>query len=74
MLDIATGLGGTPRLLAEEFGCRCHGVELTTGRFADAVRLTRLVGLDRRVTFSHGDFMEVDVPGGHSIWRCARER
>ena len=27
------GLGGTPRLLAEEFGCRCHGVELTTSRF-----------------------------------------
>ena len=63
VLDIATGLGGTPRLLAEEFGCRCHGVELTTGRFRDAVRLTRLVGLDDRVTFSHGDFMDVDVPG-----------
>jgi cyclopropane fatty-acyl-phospholipid synthase-like methyltransferase len=63
VLDIATGLGGTPRLLAEEFGCRCHGVELTAGRFRDAVRLTRLVGLDDRVTFSHGDFMDVDVPG-----------
>ena len=63
VLDIATGLGGTPRLLAEEFGCRCHGVELTAGRFRDAVRLTRLLGLDDRVTFSHGDFMAVDVPG-----------
>lgn len=63
VLDIGTGLGGTPRLLAEEFGCRCHGVELTTGRFRDAVLLTRLLGLDHRVTFSHGDFMDVDVPG-----------
>ena len=63
VLDIATGLGGTPRLLAEEFGCRCHGVELTRSRFEDAVRLTRLVGLDMRVTFTHGDFMEVDIPG-----------
>lgn len=63
VLDIATGLGGTPRLLAEEFGCQCHGVELTTSRFDDAVRLTRLVGLDGRVTFSHGDFMDVDIPG-----------
>ena len=63
VLDIGTGLGGTPRLLAEEFGCRCHGVELTRTRFADAVRLTRLVGLDDLVTFSQGDFMSVDVPG-----------
>jgi SAM-dependent methyltransferase len=63
VLDIATGLGGTPRLLAEEFGCQCHGVELTRSRFDDAVRLTRLVGLDGRVTFSHGDFMDVDIPG-----------
>lgn len=64
VLDIGTGLGGTPRLLAEEFGCRCHGVELTASRFRDAVRLTQLVKLDDRVTFSHGDFMSVDVPGG----------
>jgi len=63
-LDVGTGLGGTPRLLAEEFGCRCHGVELTFSRFHDAVRLTRIVGLDDRVTFSQGDFMRADVPGG----------
>src|SRR5262245_49779894 len=64
VLDIGTGLGGTPRLLAEEFGCRCHGVELTSKRFRDAVHLTQLVGLDQLVTFSQGDFMSVDVPGG----------
>ncbi len=45
VLDIGTGLGGTPRLLAEEFGCRCHAVELTSCRFRDAVRLTQTVGL-----------------------------
>jgi cyclopropane fatty-acyl-phospholipid synthase-like methyltransferase len=63
VLDVATGLGGTPRLLADEFGCRCHGVELTTSRFNDAVRLTRLVGLQSQVTFTHGDFMDVHIPG-----------
>ena len=46
LLDIGTGLGGTPRLLAEESRCRCHGVELTEQRFRDAVRLTQLAGLD----------------------------
>ena len=45
VLDVGTGLGGTPRLLASLYGCRCHGVELTEGRFHDAVELTRLVGL-----------------------------
>src|SRR6185436_17655506 len=43
VLDVGTWLGGTPRLLAEEYGCRCHGVELTARRFHDAVRLTELV-------------------------------
>jgi SAM-dependent methyltransferase len=64
VLDIGTGLGGTPRLLAHEYGCRCHGVELTASRFRDAVRLTRAVGLSDRVTFTYGDFMTMDVPGG----------
>jgi ubiquinone/menaquinone biosynthesis C-methylase UbiE len=63
VLDVGAGLGGTARLLAEEFGCRCHGVELTASRFADAVRLTHLLGLEDRVTFTHGDFMTVVVPG-----------
>jgi predicted O-methyltransferase YrrM len=63
VLDIGTGLGGTARLFAEEFGCRCHGVELTTSRYEDAVRLTQLLGLGDRVTFTHGDFMTVDVTG-----------
>jgi len=64
VLDIGCGLGGTVRLLAEDFGCRCHGVELTATRFHGAVWLTRLVGLNDRVTFSRGDFMTIDVPGG----------
>src|SRR4029453_3691887 len=64
VLDIGTGLGGTPRLLAGGFGCPCHGVEPTPKRFRDAVRLTQLAGLDRLVTFTQGDFMSVDVPGG----------
>jgi SAM-dependent methyltransferase len=63
VLDIGAGLGGTARLLAYEFGCRCHGVELTGNRFRDAVRLTELAGLQETVTFSHGDFMTIDVPG-----------
>lgn len=64
VLDVGSGLGGTPRLLAASFGCRCHGVELTDTRFADAVELTRLTALDDLVSFTHGDFLEVALPGG----------
>ena len=64
VLDVGTGLGGAPRLLAHLYGCRCHGVELTESRFNDAVQLTRLVRLERRVTFTQGDFLTVAVPGG----------
>jgi SAM-dependent methyltransferase len=63
VLDVGTGLGGTPRLLAEDFGCRAHGVELTAARHRDAVRLTQLVGLEDAVTFTRGDFMHADIPG-----------
>jgi SAM-dependent methyltransferase len=64
VLDVGTGLGGTPRLLAHVYGCRCHGVELTRQRYRDAVELTRFVGLDGRVAFSCGDFLEAEIPGG----------
>ncbi len=62
VLDIGTGLGGTPRVLADRYGCRCHGVELTTARYNDAVELTRRVGLQHLVTFSCGDFLNVNFP------------
>lgn len=62
VLDIGTGLGGTPRVLADRYGCQCHGVELTTTRYNDAVELTRRVGLQQLVTFSRGDFLNVTFP------------
>ncbi|MGI9182960.1 MAG: SAM-dependent methyltransferase [Longimicrobiaceae bacterium] len=64
VLDVGTGLGGAPRVLAHLFGCRCHGVELTETRCREAVELTRLVGLEERVTFTCGDFLAVEVPDG----------
>lgn len=62
VLDIGTGLGGTPRVLADRYGCRCHGVELTSGRYDDAVELTQRVGLQHLVTLSRGDFLDVCLP------------
>ncbi len=62
VLDIGAGLGGPARLLAHEYGCRCHGVELTRVRYEDALRLTQLVSLGHLVSFTHGDFLEVTLP------------
>jgi protein-L-isoaspartate O-methyltransferase len=62
VLDIGTGLGGTPRALAFLYGCHCHGVELTESRYDDAVKLTDLVGLSDLVTFSCGDFASLEIP------------
>jgi protein-L-isoaspartate O-methyltransferase len=61
VLDIGTGLGGTPRVLAYLYGCRCYGVELVPMRHRDAIELTRLVGLQRLVTFTCGNFLTVEA-------------
>jgi SAM-dependent methyltransferase len=64
VLDVGSGLGGPLRVLAHLHGCRGHGVELTPARYRDALKLTRLVALDGLVSFTCGDFLAVDVPGG----------
>jgi len=65
VLDVGCGLGGPARLLAEEFGAVVDGIELTATRYHDAVRLTQLVGLDRRVHIRRGDFLAIDLAARH---------
>jgi ubiquinone/menaquinone biosynthesis C-methylase UbiE len=55
VLDICAGLGGPARFLAHRFGCAVTGIELHLGRCAAGHRLSRLVGLGRRVTMVNGD-------------------
>jgi cyclopropane fatty-acyl-phospholipid synthase-like methyltransferase len=61
VIDVGTGLGGAPRVLSQRYGCRSVGIELTEGRFRDAVELTRLVGLDHLVTLLLGDFLTLEL-------------
>lgn len=62
VLDAGCGLGGSSRALAYLYGCKVHGVEITSQRYSDAVDLTELVGLEHLVTFTHGDFLTAELP------------
>ncbi|MEZ5355980.1 MAG: methyltransferase domain-containing protein [Bryobacteraceae bacterium] len=51
VVDVGCGLGGSSRYLAQRFGCRVTGVDLTPEFCEVAADLTRRVGLDGRVEF-----------------------
>ena len=55
VLDIASGRGGPALLLAREFGCTWHGIEISTDFHAVAVERIADAGLDAKVTFELGD-------------------
>jgi ubiquinone/menaquinone biosynthesis C-methylase UbiE len=62
LLDIGSGIGGPARYFANRFGCRVTGIDLTP-EFCDvARRLTRLLGLDDRVSFEVGDATAMPFP------------
>ena len=55
VLDVGSGFGGPARFMADRFGCRVTGVDLTP-EFCDvARRLTMLLGLEQAVSFETGD-------------------
>ncbi len=55
VLDVGSGIGGPARVIADRFGCRVTGIDLTPEFCAVARHLTRLVGLETRVDFEQGD-------------------
>lgn len=62
LLDVGSGLGGTPRLLAGEYGCHVTGVDLTHAYCEAANELTRRVGLADQVTTLHADALAIPLP------------
>jgi len=55
VLDIGSGLGGPARTLAETYGCRVTGVDLTQAFCDAATAMSDWVGLGNRVSFKQGD-------------------
>lgn len=59
VLDAGSGVGGTARYLADQFGCRVTAVDLTE-EYCDTSRwLNRLVGLDGYISVHHGDVTDL---------------
>ena len=59
LVDIGCGIGGPARYMAQRFGCRVDGVDITAP-FVDAGnKLTALVGMQDAVTIEHGDGQEL---------------
>jgi SAM-dependent methyltransferase len=59
VLDVGSGLGGSARYLASEFGCRVTGVDLTPQYCDAAETLTKLVGMEGLVEFRRGSALEL---------------
>ncbi len=59
VLDVGGGIGGAARLLASQMGCRVSVVDLTEAYCQVGEMLTRRTGLSQRVTFHHGNALEL---------------
>lgn len=75
VLDVCSGVGGPARYLADRYGCRVTGLDVTASRHATAERLTRLVGLGDRVDFRCANALDMpfadagfDVVIGQEAW------
>jgi sarcosine/dimethylglycine N-methyltransferase len=55
VLDAGSGIGGTARFLADQYGCRVTTIDLTEEYCETARRLNLLVGLDDRISVRQGD-------------------
>src|SRR5919199_752566 len=62
VLDIGSGTGGPACYLAQQFGCRVLGVDISTVGHAQAVARARDAGLSRLVQFRLGDMHALDLP------------
>jgi ubiquinone/menaquinone biosynthesis C-methylase UbiE len=63
MLDIGGGLGGPARLLARDLGCKAVVLDITEEYCRAGEMLTRHAGLGERVSFWHGDALDLPFAG-----------
>jgi len=59
VLDVGSGVGGSSRCLAREFGCRVTGIDLTDEYCRAAAMLTERIGLSMLVNYRQGDALNL---------------
>jgi ubiquinone/menaquinone biosynthesis C-methylase UbiE len=64
VLDVGSGVGGTARCLAREFGCRVIGIDLTEEYCRTAAMLSSRIGLAELVDHRQGDATSLPFPDG----------
>lgn len=64
VLDVGSGVGGTSRCLAREFGCRVTGIDLTDEYCSAAAMLSAKVGLSEFVDYRQGDATNLPFDNG----------
>jgi MPBQ/MSBQ methyltransferase len=64
VLDVGSGIGGTARCLAMEFGCRVTGIDLTDEYCRAAEMLSNKVGLADLVDYRQGDATNLPFDDG----------
>ena len=62
VLDVGSGVGGTSRCLAREFGCRVTGIDLTDEYCRAAAMLSDRIGLGQLVDYRQGDATNLPFP------------
>jgi SAM-dependent methyltransferase len=70
VLDVGGGIGGPARTLAGTTGCRVHVVDLIDEYCRTGAELSRLTGLDSRVTFERADAraLPADAEAFDVVW------
>jgi SAM-dependent methyltransferase len=62
VLDVGSGVGGTSRCLAREFGCHVTGIDLTDEYCRAAAMLSHRIGLAGLVDYRQGDATNLPFP------------
>lgn len=64
LLDIGCGIGGPARYLAQRFGCKVDGLDITAPFVEAGNQLSRLVGMQEEVKIEHGDGQKLPYTDG----------
>lgn len=62
VLDVGCGIGGSAFYMAEQYGVRVHGLDLSTNMLALAAERRKAVPSAERITFMQGDILAFNPP------------